>query len=310
MHRLNRLPAFIARGMWVLILLLATPACAATWTVNAVGEPPGGITSASCTSTTCTLRDAINASASGDTVQFAATLDGQTIALSLFSNPSGCVTSTATTCGDGGALSTQFGPSAFFLSTGKALTLDATVNGLQLGVTLSASNATDCTAGTCFRLFDVDTGSSLTLRGLTLQNGVAQGGGSDLGGGALGAGGAIFNQGALTIDRCTLNDHRAQGGKGRSPIYRFGGGGSGANATDMSGVGGGPNGGAVGVNCSTGNGVPGAGGGFGGGGGVGGYGIGQRGFGGDGGNGGFGGGGIGGDGRLSSGDGGNGGGSA
>lgn len=308
MHCLNRLLAFTARAMFVSILLTAAPVWAATWTVNAVDEPLGGIDSASCTSITCTLRDAINVSASGDTIQFAAALDGQTIALSLFSNPSGCVTSSATTCGDGGTLSTQFGPSAVFISTGKVLTIDATVNGLQLGVTLSASNAADCTAGTCFRLFDVDTGSSLTLRGLALQNGVALGGGSDLGGGALGAGGAIFNQGTLMIDRCTLRGHRAQGGDGRYAVYRFGGGGSGANATDMNGLGGGPNGGAVGVNSLTANGGPGAAGGFGGGGGVGGFGVGLTGFGGAGGNGGFGGGGgIGGIGRLTSGVGGNGG---
>src|SRR6478735_4353210 len=58
---------------------------ATTWTVTSTGEP-ASITSASCASD-CTLRDAINAAANGDTIQFAPALDGATIALSMYSNP-------------------------------------------------------------------------------------------------------------------------------------------------------------------------------------------------------------------------------
>src|SRR5437868_12567243 len=79
-------------------------------TVNALDEPVGGITSASCTAS-CTLRDAFNSAASGDTIRFAPTLDGQAITLTLFSN-------------DISVGSTEFGPSAFFLHN-KTLTIDA-----------------------------------------------------------------------------------------------------------------------------------------------------------------------------------------
>ena len=53
---------------------------------------------------------------------------------------------------------------------------------------------------------------TLTLQNLTLKNGFAQGGESYQGGGGLGAGGAIFNQGALVLDRVTMKDNTARGG--------------------------------------------------------------------------------------------------
>ena len=133
-----------------------------------------------------------------------------------------------------------------------------------------------------FRLFDVGSGSSLTLRGLTLSNGFAEGGHSIYGGGALGAGGAIFNQGTLTLDRCTLTGNIALGGMTNND----GGAGGGGTGALSSTSGGGPNGGAAGPPGSF---TAGSNGGFGGGGGSGGGG----GFAivGTGGNGGFGGGG-------------------
>ncbi|HET7065108.1 MAG TPA: hypothetical protein VFI49_12610 [Rudaea sp.] len=250
---------------------------ATTWTVTSAGEP-ALITSASC-AVTCTLRDAINAAASGDTIRFAPALDGATIALSLYSKP---------------AAGQQVGASAFFVS-GKSLILDATLNGLTKGVVISAQTAnTNCSAGSCFRLFDVNTGAGLTLNGVTLTGGKVS-----APGGALGAGGAIFNRGVLAISRSSLvaNSARSADGGGGTGGGFGGGGGSGGGGVVGAG------GGSVGVDGggggspnpgSGGNGFgppPATGGGFGGGGGAGGGGFasGYVGFGG-----GFGGGGGGG----------------
>lgn len=218
-------------------------ALGATWTVNTLGEP-ATIGSTACPAA-CTLRDAINQAASGDTIQFDPSLDGQTIALTLFSN-------------DIGTPSREFGSSAFFLTGNRTLTIDA-LAGLAHGVTITRSGAS------YFRLFDVDTGSALTLSGLTLKSGYAQGGAgrqSNGGGSGMGAGGAIFNQGTLQLLRCTLTGNTAQAGDFFSG--GIGGGGVGQSG-DFSGNGGGPNGGHV----STVSGNQGGYGGFGGGGGSG-----------------------------------------
>ena len=268
MHCIDRLSRWAIRYSFIFSILPAL-AQATTFTVNALGEP-ASIESKNCAAT-CTLRDAINASASGDIVQFdPKSMDGKTVILTLFSNI---------------ADETQFGPSAFFITGNKALTIDATVNGLAQGVTIARSSA----AGTAhFRLFDVDTRSTLSLHGLALQNGSAQGGdGGGGGGGALGAGGAIFNRGSLTLERCTVSGNRANGGSS-SGVSAGGGGGVGGPADGRNG--GGPNVGGVGGMGGGGGGmggeVGGLAGGFGGGGGGGG--------GGRGGPGGFGGGGGGG----------------
>jgi CSLREA domain-containing protein/uncharacterized repeat protein (TIGR01451 family) len=138
-----------------------------------------------------------------------------------------------------------------------------------------------------FRFFFVSSSGSLTLRTLSLRFGLARGdngnngGTGGIGGGGAGFGGAIFNEGTLTIERCTLEGNQAIGGESgtQSP------GGTGGTA------GGGPAGGSPGGfgNPNGGDGNPG---GFGSGGGGGGNGFG--GSGGDGGNAGFGGGGGGG----------------
>ena len=254
------------------VALLPAAASAKTLTVNGLGEP-ASIGSANCPANNCpTLRDAFNAAASGDTITFANALNGKTIVLSLFSN-------------DVAAGSAEFGASAFLLSN-STLTIDGSGHGITL--------ARD-TAQPAFRLFDVDSGGNLTLRGLTLRNGLAQGGNSKGGGGALGAGGAIFNQGTLTIDTSTFAGNSALGGSGGIGTGSAnGGGGAGQDATTADG--GGPNGGLAdapprgagfgggGGTTTDPNNFPGGNGGFGGGGGKGGSGIG-------GGNGGFGGGG-------------------
>ena len=258
---------------------VAGAAGAKTLTVTGLGEP-GSISSANCPSNSCpTLRDAVNAAVSGDTIAFASALNGKSIVLTLSSN-------------DTASGSLEFGASAFFITDGLGETVGKvlTIDGSGHGITIARSGA-----ATPFRLFDIAPLSSLTLRGLTLRNGLAQGGNSKGGGGALGAGGAIFNQGSVTIDACTFADNNALGGSGGVGTGAAnGGGGVGQDATSADG--GGPNAGTAGApprNGGFGGGggttldtmnFPGANGGFGGGGGKGGSGIG-------GGNGGFGGGG-------------------
>jgi len=262
----------------IFALLVSAPVVMAqagtTLTVTNSGEP-ATLTTNDCAAGQCTtLRGAFNAAASGDTIVFAKALDGQTVILTLSSN-------------DLSAGSTEFGPSAFFLGNAKTLTIDATANGLTHGVVLSRSGAAGISN---FRLFDVGSGSSLSLRGLTLHNGLAQGSGGGEDGAAMGAGGAIFNQGTLTLEQCTLVGNVARGG-GVSVLATGTdhAGGAGVGDTSHSGNGGGPNGGPPGA---TGgfqqDGAPGGNGGFGGGGGSGGQGGQLSNSGGDGGTGGFG----------------------
>lgn len=254
----------VLRLAFILLLTAAVPTWAATHTVTNSNDSGAG-----------SLRAQIAAAATGDTIVFAAALDGATISLTTFSN-------------DLSTGSQQFGPSAFFITGSQSLTIDATANGLTKGIVIARSSV----AGTAnFRLFDVGVDSNLTLRGATLSNGYAEGGYSRRGGGALGAGGAIFNQGTLTLDRCTLTGNTALGGRGGFGDADNGGGGVGANASSS---GGGPNGGAVGAlgTPASLDGGPGSNGGFGGGGGRGGLAYSPgNGNGGAGGNGGFGGGG-------------------
>lgn len=267
------------RKLSLAILLAALPlgdAFAATWTVTGTGEP-ATIDSAVCdVSNNCpTLRDAINIAHSGDIIRFSSAIDGGTILLSQYSN---------------GQTGTEFGPSAFFISGGISLTIDGKT-GLTRGITIARD-----TSKPAFRLFDIDiSGSSpnfivsgLTLEGLTLKDGLAQGFSSDSGGGALGAGGAIFNQGTLSIDSCTFVGNAAQGGASGDGSGNYGGAGVGSAPPAPGSSGGGPNGG---IYPTTNSGFGGGGyayssgesGGFGGGGGEGGTTGGTGGFGGGGG---------------------------
>jgi hypothetical protein len=240
-----------------------------------------------------TLREAIasgfNNGPGSDTIQFSAALDGQTISLTTFVN-------------DVSAGSKMAGPSAFFI-TNSTLVIDG-LTGLTQGVTIARQST-----AAAFRLFDVASTGSLTLQGLTLTGGKAQGftggqgtdqDGGGRGGGAAGLGGAIFNQGTVNLVRSTLSGNIAQGGQGGSSAgtgYQgggAGGGGLGGNGVDLGtfygGNGGGPNGG---IGNSTPSHVDGDrggfGGGFGGGGGGASGGSGRGGFGGFGGGGGGGG---------------------
>jgi hypothetical protein len=73
------------------------------------------------------------------------------------------------------------------------------------GALIERSAATGTPA---FRLFDVASGASLSLQGLTLQGGLA------LGAGVSAEGGAIYSQGALSLSGVTVQNNVAQGAAG------------------------------------------------------------------------------------------------
>ncbi len=211
----------------------------------------------------------VGAYGSGDTILFAASLAGQTIAVNVADS------------------SGTFGPSAFAITKPVAILGDS-----AQGITITRNT----TAVNSLRFFDVLPTGKLTLQSVSLVGGLAQAGdGGFGGGGAAGIGGAIFNRGTLVLNAVTLNGNQAVGGAGLVRGSPFGGGGgvgsNGVNGSgNVGGAGGGPNGGAG----SSGSGAPG---GFGGGGGAGGSSFGNGGsggFGGGGGLGGNGGGGVGG----------------
>ena len=109
--------------------------------------------------------------------------------------------------GDGTAGSSAFG-----------ILTDITIEGdRDLGITLELSSGAQP-----MRFFYVASGGSLSLKDLTLRGGRANGGGGGgsqrggQGGGAAGMGGAVFNQGSLAIQGCTLVDNQATGGDGSS----------------------------------------------------------------------------------------------
>src|ERR1043166_6597172 len=141
------------------------------------------------------LRQAIADAQPGDTIDFDQALAGQTISLS--------------TIGDA-----TVGPSALLVDT------ELRIIGLtgNIGVTIARALASPN-----MRLFYVSVTGNLTLQNITLSNGLAQGGnggGPDAnnseggGGGAAGLGGAIYNQGILAIEQCTLSANSAKGGTG------------------------------------------------------------------------------------------------
>src|SRR5262249_2615996 len=122
--------------------------------------------------------DQANAAPDADTIVFAPGIAGGTTRLSTIGN-------------------TTLGPSAF---------------GITSPITIAGTGETITRDGTAaaFRLFLVDTGGNLTLKNLTLSNGLAQGGDGGAngygggGGGAAGLGGGIFNQGTLSLNSVTL----------------------------------------------------------------------------------------------------------
>ena len=172
------------------------------------------------------LREAVrlaNADSNASTITFASSLftaADQSITLTNF---------------DTGLASTEFGATAFIISTDIDIVGPTGNNGLTIERASGNSNN--------FRLFHVQAAGNLTLDSLTLSGGKAQGGnGTSGGGGAAGMGGAIFNQGALTVTNSTLSGNTAIGG-GSASGFQGGGGGVGQSATSASS--GGPNGGGL-----------------------------------------------------------------
>ena len=230
---------FTAIALTLCLAGFGSAAQAATFTVTSTSDAGAG-----------SLREAITNAQTDDVIVFDGSLDGQTISLTSYTNCLSTSEPASATCvplatwpGTPPYVS-QFGPSAFFIS-GKSITIDATMNGATPnGVTIARGGSKK------FRFFDVDdgaAGSGLTLRGLTLSGGIAQGGSTFWGGGALGAGGAIFNRGKLVIERSTLSGNQALGGHAYlgSQFPYHGGAGVGSDAMRGSPEGGGPNGGEI-----------------------------------------------------------------
>ena len=172
----------------------------------------------------------------------------------LFSSNAGVVN--LATVGD-----TTFGPSAIIITNQITITGPVGSN----GVIIARSNGAPA-----MRLFFVNEGASLTLKNVTLTNGLSQGGaggsGSQRGGsggGGGGVGGAIFNYGTLDLENSTLVGNQALGGAGGGPGGDGSGSGGGGGGTGSAGGvggqastggnGGGPAGGAGGTGTGSGN---------------------------------------------------------
>ncbi|MHC5057695.1 MAG: hypothetical protein ACYTKD_23740 [Planctomycetota bacterium] len=281
----------------VALAVAAGSARAATFTVNTLGDDaPGGSLAADETDGGgLSLREAVywaNANGLDDTIVFDPALADETIV--LFSDARAVA-------------SRYYGPSALVIST--RIVIDG--SGAP-GLTISGNTAD---ANRSLRLFLVEVAGDLTLRDLAVANGRIKGyrGGASgsnnasAGGGGGGLGGALFNNGTLTMDGCTLMGNVAIGGDGGGgPGAQFGGSGGGglagngvaAPGSGWGGGGGPTNGGAGATYVSSGQpGNAGGDGGVGGGGGGGSYSnhyVGTAAVGGAGGAGGFGGGGGGG----------------
>jgi hypothetical protein len=147
-------------------------------------------------------------------------------------------------CGKGGTITFASGISTANLSVIQdiPLTQDLTIDGGD-GVTINGNGGS--------RIFFI-AGGTITLKNLTLANGVAAGGSGGMGsggggGGAAGMGGAIFvNAGSLVINNVTFTGNTAVGGGGGSALSGFfsgGGGGTGgpggSSASGINGNGGG-----------------------------------------------------------------------
>ncbi len=175
-----------------------TPPPATTYTVDLATDNSGS-SAGSGSGTTGDLRycidQAILDDGSADTINFAGSLAGATIALA-----SGLMTSPL--------LANPYGATGFVVS-GAA---NITINGAGApGLTISG--------GDTERLFVVAGGSTLNLKNLTLTGGFAEGGNGGRanvgggGGGGAGLGGAVFVDGSTFSGRgCTFTENQATGG--------------------------------------------------------------------------------------------------
>jgi fibronectin-binding autotransporter adhesin len=140
--------------------------------------------------------------------------------------------------GNGGTVSFQNLPFA-------QVNLDGPLPDITVGMTISG-NSTTVNGENQRRIFFVNTpaGQTVQLNGLTLENGLAQGGngnqGGGTGGGGAGLGGAVFvNAGAVTFSSVAFQNNSAVGGQGGSG--GFGGGGGGGGISFAGGAGSGSN---------------------------------------------------------------------
>ncbi len=155
----------------ILLGLLAinpSPAYAATnWTVTTTGD-----TATSCAGTSCpTLRDAINAAASGDTIVFSAS---------------------------------------------GTITLGSTLPTINKNLTINGAGQITIDGASSFRILVVNGGVTLSLDGLTVQNGRIPSIGS-------GTGAAILSSGTVTISNSTFSGNTTNcGGCDAGAIYSTG----------------------------------------------------------------------------------------
>ncbi len=202
---------FIAVLLSMLALSLfstATPTRAATFVVNSLSDS----TSGSC-STTCTLRDAMTLTASGDTITFS--VSGT---ITLVSGTLPIVSKTLTIDGSGQtvAISGNNGTQIMALTTGEVLSLNALTltngfksssNGGAIGAstgTLNVANSTfvNNSAGGSGGAIS-DNGGTLNIANSTFSGNISNGGG----------GGAIFNtnSGTLNVTNSTFVSNTPNG---------------------------------------------------------------------------------------------------
>ena len=167
---------------WILLILLtlsSLSAGAATFTVTKTVDTHDG----SCTAADCSLREAVTAAAAGDTINFASSLNGQTIILygiitldkSLTLQGPGA--SQLTISGDNNA--DGVGDTGIFQTSGNNLTI--TIDGLTLEYGIGVG-------GVCGAIYNRNT---LTLSNSTLRHNQGN------------VGGAICNEGTLTVSNST-----------------------------------------------------------------------------------------------------------
>ncbi len=169
---------------------MGTARAASTWTVTKTADTSDG----TCDSD-CSLREAIAAASSGDTIVFTSTLSGGTI-----------------------TLSSTLAPATNVTIDGSALASPVTISG-----------------GTTVRVFSIGSGVSVALNGLKINNGTVTGaGGAISNAGTLSVtnstffnnrastnGGAIYNTGTLTVTGSTFLTNTATSGSGGA-IYNTG----------------------------------------------------------------------------------------
>jgi uncharacterized repeat protein (TIGR01451 family) len=225
------------RAGWLVTILAgsAAPVGGATLTVDTV-SPAASLVGA------CSLRAAITAAnedssanaggcgagSGADTIVFATSLGGRTISLTEVDN-------------------FWYGPTGLPPIHG-----EVTIDGGAAGITIERDAAAPrfrflYIAGELHPVPTAAQGISpgtLTLRRLTLRGGLARGGHATVSaGGGAGLGGAIFNQGALTLDAVTVTDCAAIGGESGAivlstpPIVIGGGGGIGGDGGRFAGGG-------------------------------------------------------------------------